>query len=212
MIDLNCLASATVHSSPYIWARLHGGCLGGEAAALAATFPSDGFVLTERREGSDKTYRSYNLPLVGGGAADDGALAGLTPEWRAFVDDLTSESYRRALTSLTGIDLDGLGPQIRLCRYVAGCWLDPHTDRDDKVLTHVWYFNETWPEEWGGALRVLGSDDASDVRSIIFPALGSSTVIGVSSRSWHSVDPIAVGADDRCSVLVHFGDGGRARA
>ena len=97
------------------------------------------------------------------------------------------------MTRLTGRDLSGAWMEVNLVHYGPGAWLGPHVDLKEKVVTHVFYFNETWEVEYGGCLGILRSSDPSDVVAQIAPLLGNSAVIVRSDKSWHTVTRVAKG-------------------
>lgn len=174
---------------------------------LVEEFPDRGFTRTERASGrpGEKGYRTDNLGLVRDGRPDPEALRRLTPLWRELLDALCSPGYRSAVGELTGRDVSGAALEIRAVRYPAGAWIDPHTDRLDKLVTQTWYFNANWPADHEGHFLVLGSSDAGDVRRRVLPRAGESIVMCPSEQSWHAVTPVsASAAEDRKVLLLHL--------
>ncbi|MFF4591174.1 hypothetical protein [Streptomyces sp. NPDC001388] len=89
-------------------------------------------------------------------------------------------------------------PEIRAVRYVRGAWMDPHTDRADKLVTRTWYFNDPWPPTNHGQFLVLRSPDVDDVETEVLPPVGESIVLCPSDRSCTPSHPWrAEAADDR---------------
>ncbi|QXJ25697.1 2OG-Fe(II) oxygenase [Actinomadura graeca] len=213
LLDRDAIARATMASVPFTWGLVEDSVP--EQAArrrLAAEFPAEGFVLTERPAGTaaGKGYRTWNLSLVQDGVPVPGGMRRLTPTWRDVVAFLLGDAYRSAVAEATGQDLGGTALEVRAVRYGAGSWIDPHTDRADKVVTQTWYFNEGWRPEWSGALRILRSPAADDVAAEIVPGLADSVLLVPSPDSWHTVAPVAdLAEQDRRVLLVHFVDGGR---
>ena len=80
--------------------------------------------------------------------------------------------------------------ELRLVRHGPGDGLSPHTDRDDKIFSHVIYLNRTWHEDWGGCLEVLSNNDPGAVAGRIVPRLGASALMARSNNSWHQVTAI----------------------
>ncbi|MFE4668150.1 2OG-Fe(II) oxygenase [Streptomyces sp. NPDC056716] len=211
VLDLSALRRAEPAARPYHWVELpdtlHGP--GGRTAErLEAEFPTRGFRLTERTDaGAGKTYRTRNLPLIEEGRPVAGSRFALTPLWRRLVDELASADYRSAVAGAVGRPLDGCLAEARVVRYGPGYWIAPHTDRADKVVTQLWYFNSHWPAHWRGTLRILGSQAEDDVRAEITPRQGSSVLLVRSDDSWHSVSPVSPEAtQDRRTLLLHFVD------
>ncbi|MEU5274954.1 2OG-Fe(II) oxygenase [Streptomyces asoensis] len=208
LIDLQALRDAQLEKDPYRYAVVPHSFHDDDAArALNDGFAVDGFVRSERRPGSGggKHYLMHNRTLVSEGRQHREAVDTLPDAWRRLVDEVTSDSYRDALVELTGADLDGCTVEARMTRYSSGCWIQPHTDRPDKAVTHLFYFNDTWRSEWQGDLHVLRGPDMKDVARRVLPLLGTSVVLVRSDDSWHGVPPVSEGCpDDRRALLVHF--------
>ena len=81
----------------------------------------------------------------------------LSPTWRSFMDAVESdETYRRFIGGLLGLS-------DFVTRYawhvgVTGSEVSPHRDAEDKLGTHIFYFNtsEDWDPAWGGSTIALG--------------------------------------------------------
>ena len=43
--------------------------------------------------------------------------------------------------------------EVNVFRYPPRAWLGPHVDLKDKLITHVFYFNEAWSAGQGGCPR-----------------------------------------------------------
>ena len=206
MINMMRLRGARMRREPYAVAIVDGLLDEPGAGTLCREFPTEGFRLDARSgTGAEKRYRSYNLGVVAHGRPQHPAWDRLSPAWREFVEDLTAPPYRAALGAATGTDLAGCEVEVRLCRYEAGCWIDPHTDRPDKRLTQIIYLNPEWNPDWGGNLLILRSRDARDVATTVAPRLGTSVLLRPSGSSWHAVQPVVehVRATRRF-VLLHF--------
>lgn len=206
MIDLRRLCSARMRSDPYQLAVVEGLVRAPAARVLCDEFPTDGFHL-DTRAGPDaeKRYRSYNLGVVERGVPLRPVWHALSAAWREFLDALLGQPYLDAVSKTTAVALRDCEAEVRLCRYEAGCWIDPHTDRPDKRLTQVIYLNPRWNPAWGGNLLVLRSREVSDVVTTVAPRLGTSVLIRPSVSSWHAVQPVADQATvQRRSVLLHW--------
>ncbi|PNG94193.1 2OG-Fe(II) oxygenase [Streptomyces malaysiensis] len=211
VLDLSALRRAELTERPYRWAELPDtlrGAQGRTAHRLETEFPTRGFRLTERTDReTGKTYRTRNLPLIAQGRPVAGSRFALSPLWRRLVDELASSDYRAAVAEATGCRLEGCFIEARAVRYGPGYWISPHTDRPDKVVTQLWYFNSQWPANWQGTLRILGSPAPDDVRAEITPHQGSSVLLVRSGQSWHCVTPVSADASqDRRTLLLHFVD------
>ncbi|MGK5627815.1 2OG-Fe(II) oxygenase [Streptomyces sp. URMC 123] len=194
---VDSLGAARLTATP--WAHAHvPQTLPAEAAGeLARAF--DDFDLTPCEETRrEKSYRFATASLTG---PDRPAL---TPRWAALVDGLHSDAYRRSVSELTGVPLDGARFSLDLWEYRSGDWLAPHVDKADKLVTQIFYLSEGWREGDGGRLLILGSPDATDVARALPPVLGSSAVLVRSETSWHAVEPPAAHSAPRRSMTATF--------
>jgi len=190
--------ATTVHRDPFTWAVVRGFLDDDVAHRLAAEFPDDGFRVAGT---SSKLFSVRSLVVAG---TVHSSTATLSTTWRRFASWVASDEYRRAFGELVGLDLAGLRIDASLCRYPPGCSLAPHTDRPVRIATHVLYLNPVWRAEWGGAFRVLRSDDVDDVIEEVVPVVGTSVAMVRSDCSWHAVSGVADGVTvERQSVLVH---------
>jgi hypothetical protein len=205
--DWDAIARTTLACEPFAWGTVTDSVAGPELRQqLADEFPTEGFVLTERAggTGAGKGYRTWNLSLVQDGEPQEG-MGRLTPLWREAVTSLLHDDYRAAVAAATGRDLETCTLEVRAVRYGPGSWIDPHTDRADKLVTQTWYFNGGWQPQWSGALRILRSPSADDVAAEVLPGLAESVLLVPSAHSWHTVMPVADEAPDfRQVLLVHF--------
>lgn len=206
MIDLNRVRGTRMRHDPYALAIIDGMLDARWARTLCEEFPSEGFHLDAKSERTaEKRYRSYNLGVVDRSRPLDWAWDRLSPAWQRFVTELLGTPYRTAISDVAALPLADCEVEVRLCRYEAGCWIDPHTDRPDKRLTQIIYLNPEWDPHWGGNLLILRSRDVSDIAATVPPRLGTSVLIKPSKSSWHAVQPVVgrVRAQRR-SVLLHF--------
>ncbi|MFC7616335.1 2OG-Fe(II) oxygenase family protein [Actinokineospora soli] len=173
------------------------------AERLADDFPKDGYARIDASAGGGgKSYRNYSKVLAGpdGATAD---LAGLPELWRRLVEEITGGDYRRDVARLLD---QPVAPalEVRLARHANGDWLGPHTDRDDKLFSHIVYFNPGWRREWGGCLEILRGSDPGSVAATVVPVLGASALLVRSDSSWHQVSTVAADpVPERTSLLIH---------
>jgi hypothetical protein len=192
-----------VQERPYAWTATEPGELftSGIAEELSASFPMTSFIRfdTSNRD-TGKTYRNYSRELV----APEGPVdLDLPPRWRDIVEDLISPEYRKGVAHLLG-QPHAAKLEIRLVRHSPGDWLGPHTDRADKIFSHVVYFNPIWREEWGGCIEILDSAPGGAAVARVVPRLGASVLIEVSDRSWHQVSKVVDdNPTERRSLLIH---------
>jgi SM-20-related protein len=114
----------------------------------------------------------------------------LSAAWLGLAHDLLSPAYRVAMSLLTGCDLSSVPMEANVFHYGPGACLGPHPDLDDKLVTHVIYFNQSWDREDGGCLTILGSADPNDITAEITPIVGNSVVLVRSKNSWHAVSRV----------------------
>ncbi|MFI0898198.1 2OG-Fe(II) oxygenase [Streptomyces sp. NPDC020983] len=174
-------------------------------AEVCAGFPATGFHYDVRAENTEgkKRYRAHNMQLVDNGTPVADNLAGLSGVWRRLLDEVTGSGYRRAVEQLMGVDLARAVLDVRLVRYDQDDWIEPHVDRPDKLVTHLFYLNEHWEPEWSGALRLLRGPDIDDCAVEVFPHAGTSVLMARTQDAWHAVPPVA-GDHSRKLFLVHF--------
>jgi len=114
----------------------------------------------------------------------------LERRWKALADELLATDYRAAMSSLTGFDLSAAPLEVNVFHYPPGGLLGAHPDLEDKIVTHVFYFNRLWNDDDGGCLSILRSSDPADVVTTISPVVGNSAVLVRSDNSWHAVSPV----------------------
>jgi hypothetical protein len=204
MIDLMRIDSQVLSTDPYRWAFIGDLFPPSDAAALVEAYPEDSFktlVGSDREKGWEYEVRS----LIHMGAAVPSDAKNLSREWQQLADDLLSQGYREAVGRLTEHDLSASPIEVNVFHYGPGAWMGPHRDLEDKIVTHILYFNEDWDANAGGCLTILGSSDMSDVLAEIPPVIGNSAVLVRSEKSWHAVSRVVEGSStSRRSVTVTF--------
>src|SRR5713101_4814773 len=189
VLDLDALAGAELQTEPYDWALVDPAFRPGAADALLETFPAGNYWIIDGNDG-EKQYTYAARPLVTLGAESPVNAPDLDPVWAGLAEDLVSVDYRQALGGLTGVSLVDALLEASIWRWDAGHQLGPHRDLPAKLVTQVFYFSESWDERWGGALRILNSQDSADIRTEIPPRNGTASVLVRSESSWHSVSEI----------------------
>ena len=203
-INFRRIERGTLATQPYEWAFIDGLFSSELAAELNASFPRDSFK-TVRGYDREKGYAYEARALVHMGANTPAHVAGLSPAWRQLADDLISPEYRGALAELLGRDIGSLPMEVNVFRYPPRAWLGPHVDLKDKLITHVFYFNDVWDEAHGGCLNVLRSPDMADAAATIPPLVGHSALLVRSEHSWHAVSPVVSDcSQSRLSMTVTF--------
>jgi SM-20-related protein len=190
MIDLNRISRAHLETEPYRWAAIDGLFSPEDAAALAATFPSDHFKRLAQYDGQkDFDYEIRCLIRMGERSASRPRY--LSSAWRVLANALVSPDYRAALSSLTGLDLSTARLEVNVFHYPPGGSHGAHPDHRDKIVTHVIYFNDSWNDDDGGCLTILRSSDPQDIARTVSPLVGNSAVLVRSDNSWHAVSNVA---------------------
>jgi len=189
LLKLQRIAEQKMETEPYRW-KFVDGLFSVEDAPLLASFPCDKFkrVADLDREKGYYEYRSRSLIHMG--AAVPSHAEGLGPAWRTLAGELLSAEYRSTLSRITGRDLTSALMEVNVLLYGPGSWLGPHLDLEEKMVTHVLYFNETWDQRHGGCLNILRSADPADVLAEIPPMVGNSVLLVRSDQSWHSVSRV----------------------
>jgi SM-20-related protein len=193
MIDLTRVRPQALSTEPYQWAFIDRLFAPADGAALVQSFPRDHFKTVIGYDGEKGyEYEARSLIPMGGDAPSRADC--LSPAWRRLAEELSSPSYRAAMSRLTGLELGELPIEANVFHYSRKAWLGPHVDLEDKVVTHVLYFNEVWEESDGGCLTILRSADMATAVKIIPPLVGNSAVLVRSDNSWHAVSRVR----DKC--------------
>ncbi|HKV06498.1 MAG TPA: polysaccharide pyruvyl transferase family protein [Thermoanaerobaculia bacterium] len=204
VINLDRISQHKLETEPYRWARIDSLFSPKDAKALATTYPHDHFKRLQAH-GGEKDYDYEARSLIRMGAETPSFPNELSAVWRGFAEDLLSPAYRNAMSLLTGCDLSNSPLEVNVFHYGPGASLGAHPDLADKIITHVFYFNESWNPKDGGCLSILRSPDAKDIVTEIPPLVGTSAVIVRSDTSWHAVAPVINGSQvSRRSVTVTF--------
>ena len=204
MIDLTRLIPEALSDEPYRWGFIDGLFSPADGKALVDSFPRDHFKTIKGYDG-EKGYEYEARSLMRMGADSISYLEWLSPPWRQLAEDLLSPLYRGAMSRMTGLNLYDSPMEVNLSHYGRKAWLGPHVDLADKVVTHVFYFNDSWDVGDGGCLTILSSSDVFDVASIIPPLIGNSAVVVRSIKSWHAVSSVRSNCrTSRRSMAVTF--------
>jgi len=204
VIDLTRIESGTLATQPYEWAFIDSLFSPANAAALSTSFPRDSYKTVTGYDG-EKGYAYEARALIHMGAGAPAHATALSSVWRQLAEDLLAPGYRAALARLLRRDLGSLPMEVNVFRYPPRAWLGPHVDLKDKLITHVFYFNDAWHEGQGGCLNVLRSPDMADAAATVAPLVGHSALLVRSEHSWHAVSPVADScSQSRLSMTVTF--------
>ncbi|WP_335150079.1 2OG-Fe(II) oxygenase [Nostoc sp.] len=209
-----------MQKAPYNWALIKN-LLSTEAnLELAVSFPYEEFRLSEGEgygyswgkmlatsedislmlKSSDNRWRQR---MAQGRLTSD--LGHLSNVWQQLIEGLWTDSYRKAISEMSGLELNNCVMDIGFRRYKLGQLHHPHTDEPNKVLTHLLFFNQQWSEDWGGCLRILKDSQPESAFQDIFPLSDSSVVIVRSNNSWHMVTPLTCPTSEcRLALRVAF--------
>jgi len=204
VLEFGRIHQAVLQTQPYRWSFINELFQPENAALLAATFPCDKFKKVAGYDG-EKGYEYFARSLIHMGAEQPSHEAGLSESWRELAYDLLSPAYRKAMSRLTGRDLSEAPLEVNVIHYGPNCWLGPHVDLKEKIVSHILYFNQSWNRADGGYLEVLGASDPSAVLAETMPLVGNSAVLVRSDNSWHAVARVAPGCRlSRRSLNVIF--------
>ncbi|MCU1339194.1 MAG: hypothetical protein JWO19_4775 [Bryobacterales bacterium] len=204
VLEFDRINQAVLQTEPYKWAFIDQLFPAANAAHLAATFPCDKFKKVAGYDG-EKGYEYFARSLIHMGAEQPSHVEGLSETWRELAYDLLSPAYRQTMSRLTGRDLSEAPLEVNVIHYGPNCWLGPHVDLREKIVSHILYFNQSWNREDGGYLEILNSSDPCGVVAETMPLVGNSAVLVRSDKSWHSVARVAEGCRlSRRSLNVIF--------
>lgn len=189
MLDLTRLNPQALSSEPYKWAFITGLFSPPDGEALVNSFPRDHFKTVKGYDG-EKGYEYEARSLIMMGATSPSRVECLSPAWRRLAEALLSPAYRLAMSRLTAMSLADLPMEVNVFHYGRSAWLGPHIDLEDKLVTHVFYFNEAWNEGDGGCLTILRSSELSEAVMTVPPLIGNSVVLVRSTNSWHAVSRV----------------------
>ena len=213
MLNLNAIDRTTMQSVPYSYAVIENLLPKAASLELSASFPQEqfrlsigegyGYLWSEMLASNEDIALMYKFcnrasPELSDRWRDRIAqgrlssnLGNLSSIWRQMIEELWTPAYRQALTQMSGVELKDCAMVIGFRRYNLGNSHHPHTDEPSKALTHLLFFNEQWPMDWGGCLRILLDEKPESVFQYIAPLNQFSAVIVRSNNSWHMVTPVA---------------------
>ncbi|MDC9588418.1 2OG-Fe(II) oxygenase [Xenorhabdus sp. XENO-10] len=170
---------------------------------LQAEFPHTGYCKSHREEGDGKYYSTWDLLAIDNGIPVRETWDNLTSAWKTMLKVILSDDYRDYFSTLMERDLSQTRLHVRFTIYHENCWLAPHCDRPDKILTQTLYFPTGVIE--GGELLILGSSDPDDIKETVVPSPNRSVILLPSPNSWHSVRKVASGSQHaRRALLLHY--------
>nr|AEH57247.1 putative hydroxylase NikM-like protein [Prochloron didemni P3-Solomon] len=196
-----------MNTTPYRWKLVKNTFASKEYAKnLLDTFPKEGFKRFQRDTGSKRHY-FYGRCLIDNYVENASVhkVDSLSNIWNDLIHELLSDTYRKLMSKTSEISLDGLRIEITCWRHLYGCFIDPHPDKPEKVLTHLFYFNqEDWKSTDGGCLRILRNSDIENYTDEILPLINTSVFFVRSDNSWHGTKPISIPNRARLALQVVF--------
>lgn len=183
---INPLSTAPLNTEPYQWVYYESLIIQPSLQQLIENFPTEGY---EHRHSlrDDKSYRMLHRTIFDNRKSQEIYTEGMSEIWVQFISSLISPEYIGRLSNHLNHDLRPYGIELNFWQYENGGWLSPHTDKVEKVVSQLFYFNESWDRNWGGSFRVLNSNDINDCHTEIFPGQGNSIILIRSDNSWHAV-------------------------
>jgi len=126
--------------------------------------------------------------LPGAGTFPVEGLSG-GPSFESFWKEIQGTPFRLAIEHKFGVDLAGHPLMATVRDYCEPSDGAIHTDSKTKVITVLFYFEETWPHE-AARLRILRSGtDLEDYADEILPCRGTMLAFRRSERSFHGHKP-----------------------
>jgi len=203
VLNLLAFENAKMQDVPYRWGTVADAFDSpGAVRAVAGSFPFGNLRLRTAKEGGEKAYRMLSVPLAEQGRLQPPAEA-LDHSWRHLLDEVRSPGFTAAVSAAASVDLGRAALEVRAACYTEGCFLGPHTDRPDKLVSVILYLSARWSAGGGGELSILRSGDPDDECARVEPRPGTAALLVRSDTSWHQVLPVR-GAVPRCSLLVHY--------
>ena len=125
-----------------------------------------------------------NFPIINSGGGFNKEDLELSEHYHSLHDSLDSDFFRQALSKKFKVNV--ITSPIMLTYRGFSRTKDGrvHTDSKTKLLTILIYFNDGWAAE-SGKLRILNSNDMSDIAEEINPTAGSMVAFKVTDNCWH---------------------------
>lgn len=124
----------------------------------------------------------------------------LSKSWQQFIDELENKQYKQYIKKILGVSTFNVKYVWHIG--INGSEVSPHCDVEDKLGTHIFYFNtsQDWQEEWGGATVILDqkqisalNPDFSDFKTKIpIPFLDNHSFLFKNAPEfWHGVERLS---------------------
>jgi len=130
-----------------------------------------------------------DFPAVPGAGSHPPSELKIEGRFKAMLDELQKEPFRRAIEKKFDIDLTGRPTMYTVRGFLRGTDGSIHTDSETKIITVLLYLNDAWVSE-GGKLRILRSGtDLENFAAEVPPSNGTLLVFKRSDHSWHGHKP-----------------------
>ena len=130
-----------------------------------------------------------DFPAVPGAGSHPPSELKIEGRFKAMLDELQKELFRRAIEKKFDIDLTGRPTMYTVRGFLRGTDGSIHTDSETKIITVLLYLNDAWVSE-GGKLRILRSGtDLENFAAEVPPSNGTLLVFKRSDHSWHGHKP-----------------------
>lgn len=190
--------SFVFYDHPFPWADFSGSLPVCAVHDLCTTLECFPFREVHSDSDSDKTYSFLVCSLVKEGKR---TLNELPYPWEEFVRRVSGPEYEQLMRDLFDLRDVELYIDIEIFKYLESDWIGPHTDRADRLVTHLFYLNEAWDDDAGGILHLLTAPCIEAVAFSIVPIAPTSIAFARSNRSWHYVSPV-LGNVQRLSIRI----------
>lgn len=152
-------------------------------------FPSLHFCFV-KKQSEEKSYQMYVLPLLKEGREIVEGIGQLDGKWLQLLNEIQSEKYLNLMSRITGITLENALLEVNLWEYASGSNLSVHTDKKEKLITHLIFFNPVWEDDWGGHFCIHTANDDQAIFDKILPTSDNSIILITADDSWHSVTSV----------------------
>lgn len=200
MLSLDTISAAKLYQKPFSWTWIEDFWPGDFAKDVARSYPALHF---NESVGNEGHYKLSDRLVVE--ASEIQNISDFTMVWKNIIKQFLEPGYRQTIEKLFNMDLADTEIKIRLCKYKGDCWMKPHTDRVDRVVTQIIYLSEEWMPEWGGNLLLLNSPEEADVEKCLPPTFNTTVLFARSDNSWHAVQGIEkTVSEERKTILLQF--------
>ncbi|HFS0184475.1 2OG-Fe(II) oxygenase [Klebsiella aerogenes] len=171
---------------PWPWFVSDDFFLPGFIKSLSNTFPDDKLVLTERNNGSDKSYLCKQAKIYS--QFDESIIdtSSLDACWQYLLAMVKTNEYKSKVEKLLDIDVSGAWIEVIINQYYENCFMSIHTDRKPKLLTHLIYLTGSPGCGLGGEFLI--HNKSGEIIDAIEPIPGKSIIFKRTENSYHSVN------------------------